>query len=87
MTCEDMAQQLGTDAYAPEPGCPADATCGTCCHCRKAPQDDPFWWVKDKALQKGLRETCGICEQDHDVVMLDTTPDDMPCGGDFWEAR
>ena len=91
MTCEDMAQQLGTDAYAPEPGCPAWATCEACAHCECAHGlEDPFWWLTDTELRDRMRASCGICVEQADealVVALDTGRADMPCGGDFWEAR
>ena len=87
MTCEDMAQQLGTDAYAPERECPRWATCGTCGDCVLT---EPFEWVENEPLKATLLRTCGLCVEDQytpTVVMLDTTQDAMPCGGDGWWAR
>lgn len=86
MTCEDMAQQLGTDAYAPEPECPPWATCEMCGSCLVR---EPFDHLPEP-LRPTLMRTCGLCMQDHGmpiVVMLDTMPAGMPCGGDYWSAR
>lgn len=81
--CEDMARQLGTDAYAPDVECPPWATCETCGSCEMR---EPFALVGNEPLKAALERTCGLCVADPGmsmVVMLDA----LPCGGDGWWPR
>lgn len=73
---------------------PAWATCGDCDFCLRYDDEaswayDPFFYVTDEKLRKGLRARCGICVEpegdDPTVVMLGLRAKEMPCGGEAWE--
>jgi len=79
--------ELARDGMPEPPACPKWATCGTCGDCLTG---EPFAWLADEGLRAALAGRCGLCAQDCEppvVVLLDTTPKAMPCGGDGWWPR
>lgn len=65
--------------------------CRNCARCLCVEGGDgPFSYLDPGMMRDWLDASCGICTQSGEepiVVYLGFVVREMPCGGDFWEAR